>query len=187
MHGCFASTSTPADLMLLHCSGSSPEPLPGGSCSCLPAPSPGGLRSAIQGGGWSPLWPKEGVSLLSPRCDGWAWGLFPPGCSGWWFPSRSGSFPAPRDCCRLPGAFPGEGRSPSQLLLLSHCPKAGPPEPPQPWLPGARLIHHRCSLLPPAFNSRGSNELGQRSMLSAPLRSGLYSDTRETLQQVELF
>lgn len=121
-----------------------------------------------------PLWAQRGAAQTWAVSDSRA----PPA-------SSSCSFPALHGCWWLLRAFPRDAQSP--LLLLSPCPKVGPSEPNQPRLLGTRLIHCRCSLCPPAFNSRGSNELGQRSMLSALLSSGLYSDMWKTLQKVELF
>lgn len=86
----------------------------------------------------------------------------------------------------LPGAFhrgspeppgaPALGVPPGATLGAAGCAAPAAPAHPSP---------HRA-LLPPAFNSRGSNELEQRSMLSGLLLCGFYSDMRKTLQHVEL-
>lgn len=72
---------------------------------------------------------------------------------------------------QLQAAFPQDAPSPLPLLLLpsqggtlGSQPAKGTSKCSQAWL-WCPFVCHCCSLLPSAFNSRGSNELGQRSML----------------------
>lgn len=149
VHGCFASTRDPGRsdaLALLRIQ-------PRGSRSCLPAPSQGGCVPPSGGVGWGWLEPSAGPragSLCSEhRVRPWdpAVTVGHGGCSPLGAvagdsrappASSSRSFPVPRGCRRLPGAFPWEAQSPS-LLLLSRCPKAGPSEPNQPRAPGSSI------------------------------------------------
>lgn len=95
-------------------------------------------------------------------------------------PPASGRSPLPAQQ-GLPGAFLGGSPEPPGAPALGVSP-AGTSEPPAAWRQQPRLIHHRArALLPPAFNSRGSNELEQRSMLSGLLLCGFYFDMRKTL------
>lgn len=147
-----------------------------------------------------PAWP---LLLRPPALDSGPEGPCccppPPGRWGWWqglaalplnmalegtsspqplLPSAAAPSQHSRGCLEL---FWGEAPSPLVPLHLG-CHQLGPSEPPAAWCQQPRLIQHRArALLPPAFNSRGSNELEQRSMLSGLLLCGLDFDMRKTL------